>query len=97
MELTFTAVIKQDGKWWIGWVEEISGVNCQESTKEDLLESLCLALREHLVELAAERHRFEQTHEALESVFSGKVVPSEEVHDRLRKGGQISDHWNYGE
>lgn len=53
MELTFTAVIKQDGEWWIGWVDEISGVNCQESTKEELLESLRLALREHLVELAA--------------------------------------------
>lgn len=46
MELTFTAVIKQDGAWWIGWIEEISGINCQKSTKEVLLESLRVALRE---------------------------------------------------
>ena len=30
MEKEFTAIIKQDGKWWIGWIEEIPGVNCQE-------------------------------------------------------------------
>jgi hypothetical protein len=30
MNQTYTAVIKQDGDWWIGWIEEISGVNCQE-------------------------------------------------------------------
>lgn len=26
--MTFTAIIKQDGPWWIGWIEEIPGVNC---------------------------------------------------------------------
>lgn len=36
----FTAVIKQDGAWWIGWIEEIPGVNCQESTYDMLIESL---------------------------------------------------------
>jgi hypothetical protein len=23
----YTAVVKQDGDWWIGWVEEVPGVN----------------------------------------------------------------------
>jgi predicted RNase H-like HicB family nuclease len=27
MKREFTAVIKQDEGWWIGWVEEIPGVN----------------------------------------------------------------------
>ena len=25
------SVAKQDANWWIGWVEEVPGVNCQES------------------------------------------------------------------
>lgn len=48
MKNNFTAVIKQDGDWWIGWIEEVPGVNCQESTREELLESLRIALREAL-------------------------------------------------
>ena len=48
MENQYTAVIQQDGKWWIGWIEEIRGVNCQASTREELLVSLQSALREML-------------------------------------------------
>jgi predicted RNase H-like HicB family nuclease len=48
MENNFTAVIKQDGDWWIGWIEEIPGVNCQEATREELLETLRVTLREAL-------------------------------------------------
>ncbi len=44
MSPAYTAVIKQDGAWWIGWVEEAPGVNCQEATREELLESLHVAL-----------------------------------------------------
>ena len=44
----FTAVLQQQGNWWIGWVAEIPGVNCQESTREDLLASLTSALDEAL-------------------------------------------------
>jgi predicted RNase H-like HicB family nuclease len=40
----YTAVIKQDGEWWVGWIEEIPGVNCQEKTHEELLKSLQEAL-----------------------------------------------------
>ena len=45
----YTAVIKQDREWWIGWIEEVPGINCQEKTKEDLLISLKLTLKEALV------------------------------------------------
>jgi predicted RNase H-like HicB family nuclease len=48
MKETYTAVIKQGNHWWIGWVEEIPGVNCQEPTKEELLETLKVTLREAL-------------------------------------------------
>jgi predicted RNase H-like HicB family nuclease len=42
----YKAVVKQDGKWWIGWIEEIPGVNCQERSKEELLQSLKITLQE---------------------------------------------------
>jgi predicted RNase H-like HicB family nuclease len=45
---TYTAVIKQAGAWWIGWVEEVPGVNCQERTREELLETLRITLAEAL-------------------------------------------------
>ena len=48
MRENYTAVIKQSGSWWIGWVEEVPGVNCQEATKEALLQSLRETLREAL-------------------------------------------------
>jgi len=44
----FTAVIKESGHWWIGWIEEVPGVNCQERTREELLETLRITLREAL-------------------------------------------------
>ncbi|MBF8277543.1 MAG: hypothetical protein HW390_2616 [Candidatus Brocadiaceae bacterium] len=44
----YTAVVKQQEDWWIGWVEEIPGVNCQEHTYEYLMESLRLTLKEAL-------------------------------------------------
>ncbi len=48
MNNAHTAVIKQDGDWWIGWIQEITGVNCQEASREELLESLRITLREAL-------------------------------------------------
>jgi hypothetical protein len=33
MDQNYTAVLKQDGDWWIGWIEEVPGVNCQERSK----------------------------------------------------------------
>ena len=48
MNNLYTAVIKQDGDWWIGWIEEVPGVNCQEASRAELLESLKMTLREAL-------------------------------------------------
>jgi len=48
MTNTYTAVMKRDGDWWIGWIEEVPGVNCQERTREALRESLKSALSEAL-------------------------------------------------
>lgn len=48
MNLNYTAVIKQDGDWWIGWIEEIPGVNSQGTTREELEENLRSALKEAL-------------------------------------------------
>jgi predicted RNase H-like HicB family nuclease len=48
MANTYTAITKHDGDWWIGWIEEVPGVNCQERTREELRESLRDALREAL-------------------------------------------------
>jgi predicted RNase H-like HicB family nuclease len=48
MNNTYTAVIRQDGSWWIGWIEEIPGVNCQEASRDELLETLRVTLREAL-------------------------------------------------
>ena len=44
----YNAVIRQDGSWWIGWIEEVPGVNCQGATREELLENLREALGEAL-------------------------------------------------
>ena len=46
MSNTYNAVIKKRGGWWIGWIEEVSGVNCQEKTREELIDSLRITLRE---------------------------------------------------
>ena len=44
----FTAVYKKSGKWYLGWIEEIPGVNTQgrtfKETKENLKEALLLVL-----------------------------------------------------
>ena len=45
---TYTAVVKRDAGWWIGWIEEVPGVNCQEVTREELIESLRVTLAEAL-------------------------------------------------
>jgi predicted RNase H-like HicB family nuclease len=48
MNQHYTAVVKEDGQWWIGWIEEVPGVNCQERTRDELLKSLRIALGEAL-------------------------------------------------
>lgn len=48
MEKEYTAVVKQEGDWWFGWIEEVPGVNCQERTHEELMDTLAVTLREAL-------------------------------------------------
>ena len=54
MHQTYTAVVKQQNNCWIGWIEEVSGVNCQEETRDELLDTLRVTLTE-----AIEFHRAE--------------------------------------
>jgi len=48
MTQTFNANYKKSGKWYLGWVEEVPGVNTQGRTlrevKENLKEALVLVL-----------------------------------------------------
>lgn len=44
----YTAFVKQDGDSWIGWVEELPGVNAQEASREAMLASLKVVLQEAL-------------------------------------------------
>jgi len=48
MESVYRAVIQRDGRWWIGWIEEIPGVNSQGETREELMENLASTLDEAL-------------------------------------------------
>ena len=48
MPAHFSAVIRKDGKWWIGWIQEIPGVNSQGSSRAALLDNLKSALKEAL-------------------------------------------------
>ncbi|MDD5262704.1 MAG: type II toxin-antitoxin system HicB family antitoxin [Methylacidiphilales bacterium] len=66
--MNYTAIIKQDGDWWIGWVEEVPGVNAQEKTKADLLSSLRQALSE-----AIEFNR-EEAREAAEDNYTEELL-----------------------
>ena len=48
MAAIYNAVIQQHGEWWIGWVEEVPGVNSQGRTRDELLDNLRDALEEAL-------------------------------------------------
>ena len=48
MKNEYTAVVQRDGRWWVGWLEEIPGVNSQGETREELMENLRSALAEAL-------------------------------------------------
>jgi len=48
MSATFTAVVQRSGDGWIGWIEEIPGVNSQGKTRDELLDNLRDALDEAL-------------------------------------------------
>ena len=46
--MKFRAVIKQVDNWWIGWLVDIPGVNAQEKTRKELLESLRIGAEDML-------------------------------------------------
>ena len=46
METNYKAFVKQDGDWWVGWAEEIPGVNSQGRTPAELMDNLASALQE---------------------------------------------------
>jgi len=48
MAASYTAVIQWRDPWWIGWIEEVPGVNSQGATREELLANLGSALTEAL-------------------------------------------------
>jgi predicted RNase H-like HicB family nuclease len=56
MQQEFTGVIEKRGNWYIGYVEELPGVNTQGKTlkevRENLREALCLIIQANR-ELAA--------------------------------------------
>ncbi len=65
----YTVVIKQDSDWWIGWVEEIPGVNCQEASRDELLETLKITLKE-----ALEQNRKDAIEEAGEDFQEERIA-----------------------
>lgn len=48
MATTYSALIQQHDGWWIGWIEEVPGVNSQGQSRQELLDNLRDALEEAL-------------------------------------------------
>ncbi len=48
MTHTYTALIQQRGEWWVGRIQELPSVNCQERTRQELLDTLKITLAEML-------------------------------------------------
>ncbi len=46
--MEYTAIIRRDGPWWIGWIEEVPGVNSQGETRDSLIANPREALAEAL-------------------------------------------------
>lgn len=69
MKNTFTAVFEKVDGWYIGYVQELSGVNVQEKTLEEARESLREAIELILI----------SSRELVERELSGKDVICEEI------------------
>jgi len=65
----FTAVFEQEGRWWIGYVEELPGANTQGQTLEEARENL-----KEAVQLVIEANR-----ELARRETEGKDVIREEL------------------
>ena len=46
--MKYRAVIKKSDDWWIGWLVDLPGVNAQEKSREELLESLRIGAEDML-------------------------------------------------
>jgi len=46
--MKYRAIIKKTDDWWIGWLVDLPGVNAQEKTKTELIESLRIGTQEML-------------------------------------------------
>ena len=46
--MEYRAVIKKTNGWWVGWLVDLPGVNAQEKTREQVIESLCVGAQEML-------------------------------------------------
>ena len=42
----YTAVIEQDGDLWLGWIEELPDIRCQEPSRQAVLLTLRSTLEE---------------------------------------------------
>jgi predicted RNase H-like HicB family nuclease len=46
--MKYRAIIKKSGDWWIGWLVDLPGVNAQEKTREEVLDSLRIGAEDML-------------------------------------------------
>jgi hypothetical protein len=46
--MKYRVIAKKVGDWWIGWLIDLPGVNAQEKTQEELLESLRIGAEDML-------------------------------------------------
>jgi predicted RNase H-like HicB family nuclease len=46
--MKYRAVVKRCGDWWIGWLLDLPGVNAQERTRDEVIESLRIGAQEML-------------------------------------------------
>jgi hypothetical protein len=65
---SYTAIVKRDGDWSIGRVEEVPGANVQERTRGELFASLRLTLAEAL------DFKRKEAREAAESDFEEETL-----------------------
>jgi predicted RNase H-like HicB family nuclease len=46
--MKYRAIVKKSGDWWIGWLVDLPGVNAQERTRNELMESLRIGAEDML-------------------------------------------------
>ena len=85
MATAYSAVVQQDGDWWIGWIEEVPGVNSQGRTREELLDNLRDALAEAL----------EMNRADARSAATGSYIPPRSVAGRGGAARSIPAEWTY--